>query len=116
MSRRIPQERANERGLVELTLRIGQYGERVETVAVPISDELAGELTEGMELSDEPFSLMLASLGTQKDYVTVRRKKFRMRREFAHEIARALEGKLMELFGADDVTDGYTKEMLRGST
>lgn len=98
---------------IELTLYIGQYGERVERVGLPISESLARDLTEPVELSDEPFSLLLASpglFGGKGDAVTIRRKKFKLRRETAREIAKAIEDKLVDLFGVNDEIDGYRKD------
>jgi hypothetical protein len=103
------------RALVELTLRMGPCGERVKTVALPIDDRLARDLTEPLELSDEPWSLMLASpclYGGRGDAVTVRRRAFALRRETAREIGRAVAEKLVEMFGAEDEVDGYKKRDL----
>ena len=104
------------RNRVELTLVIGQFGERREVIAVPISAELARDLTEPVELSDEPFSLMLASPGFFGGYgnaIEIRQKKFSLRRKIAHDLATTIEQKLIELFGINDEQDGYKKRGLR---
>lgn len=101
------------RAQVELTLRLGQYGERVETVVVPLSEGIARDLMEPMEpmeLSDEPWSLMLASpglMGCKGDAVTIRKRTFKMREGYSKEIAAALTDKLVELFGSEDRVNGY---------
>jgi hypothetical protein len=100
---------------ITLTLRIGQYGERVESVELPISQMLAEELLEPVELSDEPLSLLLASPGLYGGYgdaVTVRKKKFALRKYTSRVIARLIEEKLFEMFGVDDRTNGYSKQQL----
>ncbi|MGL4557080.1 MAG: hypothetical protein ACRCV5_06235 [Afipia sp.] len=95
---------------VELTIRYGEFGEQVKTVAIPISEGLTQELIGKVELSDEPFSLLLASPGVyggKGDAVTIRRKAFAMRREVAEDIARAMVPELMKAFGVNDELDGY---------
>ena len=101
---------------VELTLTIGQFGESREIIAVPISAELAYDLTEPVELSDNPLSIMLASpglFGGVGNAIELRQKKFRLRQTAAHALATAIERKLVELFGIDDEQDGYKKQDLR---
>lgn len=96
--------------LVELTLRYGDYGSEIKTVAVPISEDLTRQLLGPVELSDEPFSLMLASpsmFGGKGNALTARRKTFQMRRQVAEEIARAMVPELMKAFGVHDELDGY---------
>lgn len=98
---------------VELTVRSGEFGEKATTVVIPLSSELLRELQFGVELSDKPFSLLLASpgfFGGRGDAHTIRRKVFAMRRAVAEEIARAAVPALMEAFGVNDETDGYRKE------
>ena len=95
---------------IELTVRYGRYGEQSKTVCVPISAGLADELMNGVELSDEPFSVLLASpgaFGGKGDALTFRRKAFQMRRAVAQEIARAIQPALMNAFGVNDQLDGY---------
>lgn len=95
---------------VELVLTIGQFGERREVVAVPISDELIKDLMEPIELSDNPFSVMLASpgmFGGKGNAIEIRHRKFRLRRATADELATRIKNKLVELFGIDDERDGY---------
>ena len=101
---------------VELTLILGQFGERREVVAVPISAELAYDLTEPIELSDNPFSIMLASpmmFGGVGNAIEIRQKKFRLCKAAAHYLATDIEKKLVELFGINDEQDGYKKQDLR---
>lgn len=95
---------------VELTIRYGEVGEQVKTVAVPISEDLARELMGKCELSDEPFSVMLASpglYGGKGNAVTFRRRAFKMRREVAETIASAMVPELIKAFGCNDELDGY---------
>lgn len=100
----------NKRSLIELTVRFGDYGQHSKTVAVPIDEDLSRELLGSVELSDEPFSLMLASpstFGGRGNAVTIRRQTFKMRREVALKIARDMVPALMEAFGVNDELDGY---------
>lgn len=100
----------NNKALVELTIRFGAHGEHQKTVAVPISEYLTQELMGRVELSDEPFSLLLASpgmFGGNGDAVTVRRKAFQMRRAVAEDIAAAMVPELCRAFGVNDELDGY---------
>lgn len=95
---------------VELTIRYGFYGEQEKTLAVPISESLTRELMGGAELSDDPFSLMLASpglYGGKGNAATIRHKAFEMRRSVAEDIARAMVPELMKAFGVNDQLDGY---------
>ena len=100
----------NNRALVELTVRYGAYGEQQKTVAVPISEDLTHELMGRVELSDEPFSLLLASpgaFGGKGGAITMRRKTFAMRRDVAKQIAAAMVPELLKAFGINDELDGY---------
>jgi hypothetical protein len=100
----------DSRALVELTIRYGAYGQQAKTVAVPISEGLTRDLLGGVELSDEPFSLLLASPGAwggKGGAVTFRRRAFKMRRDVANEIARAMVPELLKAFGVNDKLDGY---------
>lgn len=95
---------------VELTIRYGALGEQMRTVAIPLSEDLTRELMGRVELSDEPFSLMVSSpgmYGGKGDAVTIRRKAFEMRRAVAEDIARAMVPELMKAFGCNDELDGY---------
>lgn len=99
-----------EQASVELTIRHGRFGEQVKTITLPISEYLLRELMCTVELSDDPFSLMLASpglMGGRGDAVTIRRKAFTMRREAAKDIARLLVQELTNAFGVNDELDGY---------
>lgn len=100
---------------VELTIRYGFYGEKSQTVALPISESLMRELMGQCELSDEPISLLLSSpavWGGKGDAVSVRRKTFQMRRDIANEIAKAMVPALLKAFGVNDVLDGYSIEKM----
>lgn len=92
---------------IELTIRVGYES---QTVAVPVSEHLLYELSEPMELSDEPFALFVAGGFRGKDVVEVRKKKFAMREGTAKEISAALTKALVEHFGRNDKTDGYAKD------
>ena len=98
-----------DRAQVELTVRFGDCGQQAKTVAVPISEDLTRELIGRVELSNEPFSLLLASPGAyggKGDAVTYRRRVFKMRRAVAEEIARAMVPELLKAFGVNDELDG----------
>lgn len=69
----------------------------------------------GVERSDEPFSLLVASpgmFGGKGDALTFRRKTFKMRREVAKDIAAAMVPALLEAFGVNDELDGYKLEAM----
>jgi hypothetical protein len=98
--------------LVELTVRWGEYGEQQKSVAVQIGEDLTRELMEGAELSDDPFSLMMAmgclsGRRMENHPVVLRRRIFKMRRAVAEDIARAMVPALMKAFGVNDELDGY---------
>jgi hypothetical protein len=98
-----------DRALVELTVRYGEYGQQQKTIALPISEDLTRELMEGVELSDEPFSLILASpavFGGHEDAVTLRKRTFKMRKEIAQAIANAMVPELLKAFGVNDELEG----------
>lgn len=104
-----------QRALVELTIRYGDFGCKSKTVAVQIGDNLTRELLGGVELSDDPFSLFIASpgvFGGRGDAVTMRKRAFQMRREVAQEIAKAMVPELLRAFGVNDKLDGYRIEEL----
>ena len=97
---------------VELTIRYGEYGENRKTVVLPISEGIIRELMGGVELSDEPFSLLVASpgvFGGKGNALTIRKKTFSMRRDIAEKISRAMVPALMEAFGVNDEIDGYKR-------
>lgn len=107
----------NGDALIELTFRYGPYGRQRKTVAVQISEDLTDELMGGIELSNDPFSLFVASpgfLGGRGDALTIRRRTLKMRREVAQEIARAMIPALIEAFGVNDTLDGYKADELEG--
>lgn len=96
--------------IVELTIRYGDFGEQAQTVAVQIDERLARELMGRVELSDDPLSLLLASpgmYGGKGDALTIRREKFRMRRETAKAIANSMVPALCKAFGINDERNGY---------
>jgi hypothetical protein len=100
---------------IELTIRYGVYGEQHKTLVLPIDESLMEDLTGSVELSDEPFSVLLASpgmYGSKGGAVTIRRKALVMRREIAKEIGRLVADALPELFGMNDKVDGYRKDDL----
>ena len=95
---------------IELTIRHGQFGEKQKTVALRIDEDLMRDLMGHVELSDEPFSLMLASpgmFGGKGDAVTMRRAKFKLRQDVAQKIAKDMVRAMVEAFGANDELDGY---------
>ena len=105
----------DRKSLVTLTISYGEYGQQSKSIALPISDDLARELMGRVELSDDPFSILLASpgmYGGKGDAVTIRRKTFKMRREVAEEIARAMIPAMMKAFGVNDELDGYNVESM----
>jgi hypothetical protein len=98
---------------IELVVRLGRYGERVETIALDLGDSVVRELSEPMELSDDPMSVLLASpgmFGGKGDAVTVRKRAFAMRRDTAKLITAAIEDALFKAFGANDQVNGYRRE------
>jgi hypothetical protein len=100
---------------IDLTVSYGAYGQESKTVSLEISQDLMHELSESVELSDEPMSLFLASpgaFGGHGDAVTFRRRKFKMRRELAEEIAASMVPALLRAFGANDQVDGYRVDEL----
>jgi hypothetical protein len=100
----------NDRAQVELTVRYGPFSSESKTVAVQIPADLARELMGHVELSDEPFSLMLASpgmFGGHDSAVSIRQRAFKMRSQVAKDIAAAMVPALLEAFGVNDELDGY---------
>lgn len=101
--------------LVELTIRYGAFREVSKTLAINISADLTRELLDGVELSDDPFSLLLASpnaFGGRSDALTMRRRAFQMRRSVAEEIAAAMVPAMLAAFGVNDKFDGYRVDEL----
>jgi hypothetical protein len=101
---------------IELSIRYGAYGDKSKTVVVPVSKELTHELMEGVELSNDPFSLLFASplslLEGRDNAVTIRERTFKMRRDVAEEIAKAIVPALLSAFGVNDKLNGYKVEEL----
>jgi hypothetical protein len=100
---------------IDLTVSYVAYGQESKTVSLEISEDLMRELSESVELSDEPMSLLLASpgaFGGHGDAVTIRRRKFEMRRELAEEIAASMVPALLRAFGVNDRVDGYRVDEL----
>jgi hypothetical protein len=105
----------SNRALVELTVRYGEFGQKQKTVAIQISEDLRRELMEGVELSDDPFSLMMASpglYGGKGDAITIRRRAFKMRLDVAKKIAADMVPALLDAFGANDQLDGYRLDIM----
>lgn len=95
---------------VELTIRYGEFGHESKTVAINLPPDLTRELMGRVELSDEPFSVLIASpgmFGGHGDAVTIRKRTFKMRKEIAKEIAAAMVPAMLEAFGVNDELDGY---------
>lgn len=91
---------------IELVVRTGsEY--TVHSIALPVDERLLHELSEPMELSDEPFSLYVAGGHRGRDVTEVRRKMFRMREAHAKDIANSLAKALVDYFGRNDRADGY---------
>jgi hypothetical protein len=102
---------------ISLTIHYGDYGEQHKTVQVGISETLRRELMDSVEVSANPLSLMLASpgvFGRRGDAITIRRRAFKMRRAVAKGIADAMVPALLEVFGVNDVRDGYRVSDLEG--
>jgi hypothetical protein len=102
---------------ISLTIHYGDYGEQHKTVQVGISETLRRELMDVVELSDSPFSLYMASpgvFGGHGDAITIRRRTFQMRRDVAESIAKGMVPALLEVFGVNDVRDGYRVSELEG--
>jgi hypothetical protein len=100
---------------IDLRVSYGAYGQESKTVSLEISEGLMRELSESVELSDEPMSLLLASpgaFGGHGDAVSIRRRKFEMRRELAEEIAASMVPALLRAFGVNDRVDGYRVDEL----
>ena len=95
---------------IDLTISYGAYIQKSQTFSLEISEGLMRELAEGVELSDEPISAFLASpgvLGGHDDAVTIRQRKFKMRRDVAEQIAASMVPALLRAFGVNDRMDGY---------
>jgi len=98
---------------IEATVYYGTYGEKSKTCTVPIGEGLMRDLMDSVELSDDPWSVLLASpgvFGGRGDAITIRRKAFEMRHEVAKEIGAAVARELPKIFGTNDKVDGYKKE------
>lgn len=107
-----------ERARVEITVWTGRDW-RPHTITVPVDSHLMRELTEPMELSDSPFSLLLASpkfgvhpFEAMGETLQLRKRTFVMRKDFAEEISKALTQALVDYFGDGDKTNGYRKDQL----
>lgn len=102
--------RATQPPTIELTIRSGPWRQNVRTVVLPV-DELAWrDITQPVELSDRPLSLLLASPGVRGGYgdaVTIREGVFKLRRSSAQHIAATIVQALMKESGENDELDGY---------
>lgn len=97
-----------QRTVIELRVYHGMS--KTACVAIKVSDELYRELTQEVELSDKPMSLLIASpslYGGNGDAISIREKVFKMRKHYARELAESITKALVEHFGMNDVTDGY---------
>lgn len=95
---------------IELILRLGPFGEKEHRTRIEIPPGVARDLTEPVEISDEPMSILLASpglYGGRGDAVEIREKKFQLRRSTARKIAGEIERNLSLMFGHEDERDGY---------
>lgn len=95
---------------IDLTILSGEFGEKSTTVSLPVDECLMRELTGSVELSDEPFSLLLASpcmSGGRDNAITIRRRAFEMRRGIAEHIGKLMVPALLDAFGVNDKLDGY---------
>lgn len=95
---------------IELKVHYWGFGEYCKSVVIPISADLIQELMGKVELSNEPFSLMLASpgvFGGKGNALNIRNKAFELRREVAQAIAEAMIPELIKAFGCNDELDGY---------
>jgi hypothetical protein len=97
------------RAFVEVAVHPGGM-ESPRVVRVPLSEDIAREVFEPLELSDDPFALLLNSYPLGRDYAVVRRKKLEYRGYIAKEVAEAVNRALKEAFGAQDTTDGYSPD------
>lgn len=96
---------------INLQVRTGYHGEKVKTFELRLDESLARALMEPVELSNDMFSLsLLGRDNSALDSLSRRQKIFKMRKEFAIDIANELIEKLIEAFGQEDIKDGYTKE------
>jgi hypothetical protein len=97
-----------ERTVIELRVYHGMS--KTASVSIQVSDELYRELTQEVELSDDPMSLLLASpslYGGKGGSISIREKVFKMRKHYARDLAESITKALVEHFGMNDVTDGY---------
>jgi hypothetical protein len=97
---------------VSITVRLGQFGDDTHTIVLPLSDHLLHELSEPLELSDEPISILLKSWPMQRDYTTYRKRKFQMREGFAQALSKEITKALINYFGRNDKMDGYSRQDL----
>lgn len=98
-----------DRSLVVVTVYPGQ-GEAAERVAVELDELITRETFEPLEMSNAPFSLMLAGFGRKESYTVTRRKRIDLREEVAERIAHEIKATLLRAFSARDQNDGYPLE------
>lgn len=92
-----------------LIITTGHYEHH--TVSIPVSESIMRELKEPMECSNEPISMLLASMSSpREDFGQMRERKFKMRKDIAREIANALTEALVDYFGNGDTINGYRKD------
>lgn len=95
---------------IELIIRVGQYGQKEHRIALALPPDLAQDLMEPVEVSDESWSILLASpalYGGHGNAVQIREQKFQLRRAMAKKIAGQIESELIRMFGHEDERDGY---------
>lgn len=96
---------------VELTIRYGNFQRESKTVSVDLCESISREIFSGVERSNEPLSMFLASPGVyggKGSSVSIREEAFHMRRAMAREIADSLVTELLKAFGVNDQLDGYS--------
>ena len=82
-------------------------------ISLPLSDALADELGQGLELSNDPMMHLLSSGGGIQylgETLAYRKKVFKMRETYAKEIAETLTQELIKYFGRNDTMNGYLKD------
>lgn len=100
---------------VELTIRYGNFQRQSKTVALDLSESISREILGGVERSNEPLSMFLASPGVyggKGSSVSIREEAFHMHRTVAREIADSLVTELVKAFGVNDQLDGYSIERM----
>lgn len=79
-------------------------------VEIPMSEDMIQDLCEPLELSDEPFALLIHSLPMKRDYVEYRKRAIRLREGTAEDIAQHIAEALLKAFGEQDKMNGYRRD------